>query len=139
MRFHANRVIQDGDFKGQVKKHPKFKLSVKRPMRTRKAEWDKLQYKTECEYYSPIRPISIANTYNKIDTPNKDSKRKISLREKLVLSYLKRRGRIEQTSTAYVHRFNNHLVRRTTFITAAIYAVPIISEGGLKVLIWLLS
>ncbi len=39
MRLHANRVVKDGDFKGQVKKHPKLKLSGKRPMRTIKAEW----------------------------------------------------------------------------------------------------
>ena len=39
MRFHANRVIKDGVFKGQIKKHPKLKLSGRRPMRTIRAEW----------------------------------------------------------------------------------------------------
>ncbi len=39
MRLHANRVIKDSNFKGQVKNHPKLRLSGKRPMRTIKAEW----------------------------------------------------------------------------------------------------
>lgn len=39
MRFHANRVIQYGQFKGQIKNYEKLKLSGKRPMRTVKGHW----------------------------------------------------------------------------------------------------
>jgi hypothetical protein len=39
MRFHANRVIAYGQFKGQIKHYEKLRLSGKRPIRTVKAHW----------------------------------------------------------------------------------------------------
>jgi SRSO17 transposase len=39
MRFHANRAVTDKDYLGQIKYHPKFKLTGRRPMRTIKVTW----------------------------------------------------------------------------------------------------
>ncbi len=39
MRFHANRVITDKEYLGQIKWHPKFKLTSRRPMLTIRITW----------------------------------------------------------------------------------------------------
>lgn len=39
MRFHSNRSVTDKDYCGQIKLHPKLKLSSKRPMRTICIKW----------------------------------------------------------------------------------------------------
>lgn len=42
MRFHANRAILYKGIKGQIKKHPRFKINGKNPKRTAKIIWNNI-------------------------------------------------------------------------------------------------
>lgn len=53
MRFHSNRVIVDKEWKGQIKKSPKFKMSGRRPKRTIKAIWDGIAL-----YFTAVRRVA---------------------------------------------------------------------------------
>lgn len=53
MRFHANRVIDGGELKSQIKKNPKFKMSGRRPKRTIKAKWHDMAF-----YFTAFRRVA---------------------------------------------------------------------------------
>lgn len=66
MRFHANRVVYDDEYHGQIKNHRKLKLSGKRPMRTIKAQWYGLQlhftsYRRVTKYGNVITTYQVSN------------------------------------------------------------------------------
>jgi putative transposase len=44
MRFHSNRVVTDKDYLGQIRYHPKLRLSGRRPMRTILITWQGTQF-----------------------------------------------------------------------------------------------
>ncbi len=73
MRFHANRVVSDGECHGQIKYHRKLKLSGKRPMRTIKAQWYGLQL-----YFTSYRRVT---KYGKVITTYQVSNLKCSTRK----------------------------------------------------------
>ncbi len=73
MRFHANRVVSDGEYHGQIKYHRKLKLSGKRPMRTIKAQWYGLQL-----YFTSYRRVT---KYSKVITTYQVSNLKCSTRK----------------------------------------------------------
>lgn len=53
MRFHANRVISDKNFTGQIKRNPKFKMSGRRPKRTIRATWQNIEF-----YFTAVRRVA---------------------------------------------------------------------------------
>lgn len=54
MRFHSNRVVTDKDYRGQIKHHPKLKLTGKRPMRTIPIKWKEADF-----YVTAFRRINV--------------------------------------------------------------------------------
>jgi hypothetical protein len=73
MRFHANRVINDDQFKGQIKHHKKLRLSGKRPMRTIRAEWYGMKL-----HFTAFRRVT---KYGRVITTYQVSNHKCSARE----------------------------------------------------------
>lgn len=53
MRFHANRVIVDKNFKGQIKQNPKFKMSGRRPKRTIRSTWYGIEF-----HFTAVRRVA---------------------------------------------------------------------------------
>lgn len=72
MRFHANRVINDGQSKGQIKYYKKLRLSGKRPMRTIRADWYGMSL-----YFTAFRRVT---KYDKVIVTYQISNHKCSAR-----------------------------------------------------------